>query len=269
MSSIAHRQGVMGTDYRTEEVLAASFLAASIPVWIFILIGISRLGVEAEMTAIEKGDVEQAVSVTPMIDFDSPLLKGGGKKVKLPAEWAAPPPRKKAAVASTNATDDPDAIPDPMPVYDGGAPPDPDAATTDNPDAEVNPETGEGGGEPGEEPGGEGEGGSAGSPDGGTKDKAKARAARIYASRLRRFFKAGFRCPKRPEGAPPCLAGATASISGDLTVTSVSFTGCGQPEVDSAAQAALNSRKGMQAPPPPEEYPELQRPVFGFTYTCK
>src|SRR5690606_27772719 len=155
----------------------------------------------ADAVAIEKGDVEQAVEVTPMIDFDSPILKGGGKKVKLPDEWAAPPaPRREAAVASPNAKDDPDAIPKPMPVFDGGAPPAPDASTTTDSDADVNPPPGEGGGKPTDEPGGDGEGGTSGSTDGNTDDRLRARAARQYAGRLSAFFKGGFVCPQLPEG---------------------------------------------------------------------
>lgn len=272
MSSIAHQQGVLGSDYRTEEVLAASFIAASIPVWIFILIGISRLGVQAEGVQIEKGDVEQAVEVTPMIDYDHPVLKGGGKKVKLPDAWAPPPePRREAAVASPDAKDDPGAIPDPnLPVYDGGTAPNPDGGTTTDPDASMNPPTGEGGGSPdGGESGGDGDGGSPGSKDGNTDDRLLARAARLYRGRLTSFFKAGFRCPKLPEGAQKCSPTGSASISG-LTVTSVSFQGCGVAEIDAAARAALQSKQGQQIPPPPEEYKEkLTFSSFPIQYQCK
>lgn len=270
MSSPAHQTGVFHTDHRPEEVLAASFIAASVPVWIVIIWSISKLGmVAAGVPEVEQG-LATPIRVTPMIDMDSPLLKGGGKKAKLPESWAAPPaPRQESAVVSPNAKDDPDAIPKPMPVFDGGTAPDPDAAVTTNPDADVSPPTGEGGGKPGDLPGGDGDGGSPGSTNGNTTDRARVRAASLYNGRLASFFRAGFRCPQLPEGAQKCSPTGSVTISGDLTVTSVSFSGCGVPEIDSAAQSALNSKKGQQVPPPPAEYPDLQPSSFGVTYVCR
>ena len=272
MSTFAHGQGVFGTDHRPEEVAAAAFIAASMPVWIIIAWSITRLGLHAEgVPNVEKGTATP-IRVTPMIDMDSPVLKGGNKKVKFPSAWEVAPkptPRQKSAVVSPNSVDDPDAIPDPMPVYDGGAPPDPDASTTTNPDADVSPETGTGGGEPGELPGGEGDGGSPGSPDGNTTDRLKVRAAMQYRARLTSFFKAGFRCPQLPEGASKCSPTGSVTISGGLVVTSTSFAPCGVIEIDSAAQSVLTSKQGQSVPPPPEEYPELQMSSISFTYSCK
>jgi hypothetical protein len=206
-----------------------------------------------------------------MIDMDSPILKGGNKKVKLPKEWEVAPrpvPRQDSAVVSPNAKDDPDAIPGPKPIYDGGTAPDPDGSTTSDRDAEVSPEHGEGGGKPGDLPGGEGAGGTPGSPNGNTTDRARVRAAQMYQGRLVSFFKAGFRCPPLPEGAPKCSPSGSVTISGGLIVTSTSFSPCGVPEIDSAAQAVLNSKRGQQVPPPPADYPDLQVSSLGISYNC-
>ncbi len=268
MSTFAHGRGVLGTDYRPEEVLASTFIAASIPVWLFLLWNVSGLSVVAAGPPnIEKGTAIP-MKVTPMIDMDSPLLKlGGGKKVKLPTEWEVAPPvvkqREAAAVVSPNAKDDPNAIPDrDLPIYDGGTAPDPDAEAVRDPEITD-------AGEPSDGNVNEGGGSAAGSPDGSATDPTKARAARFYHGRILAFLKAGFICPSLPEGAPKCSPSGSVTISGDLTVSGVSFSGCGVPEIDAAAQAAINAKKGQQIPPPPENHPELQPSSFSVTYVCK
>ncbi len=265
MSALAHGKGVLGTDYRPQEVLASSFLAASVPVWLFILIGISRLHAPAEGVHIEKGDVEQAVKIIPMIDFDSPLLKlGGGKAVKLPDVWAPPPvpQRKDEAVVSTKGKDDVKEIPDRrLEVYDGGTAPDPDAETTDNPEPD---DAG-----PADADAPDGGGSQLGSPDGSVVDKRKGRALNRYKGRLRRFFKIGFRCANRPEGAPGGSAGAYFAIGGDGTVLSFTFTPSNIPEIDAIAKSTAQSKVGQQIPPYPEKYPEMKQSGQSVAYGCK
>ena len=265
MSSLAHRQGVLRTDHRAEEVLAAGLIAASVPVWIFILIGISRLHRVAEGTQIEKGDVEQAMQVTPMLDLDSPLLKlGGGQQVKMPDEWAPPPvpQREQAAVVSTKGKDDPNESPDPsLPVYDGGAPPDPDAEAVEN------PEPNDAGPTDADAP--DGGGSLSGDPDGSVEDPAKGRARSQYKGRLMSFFKAGFRCPQMPEGAGGGTASAYFTLSGDGTVVSFTFTPSNVPEIDSVAKATAQGKVGQQIPPYPEKYPEMKQTGQSVVYGCK
>jgi len=150
------------------------------------------------------------------------------------------------------------------------AAPDPDAATSADGDASVSPDKGEGGGKPdAEASGGDGEGGSPGSKKGNTTDRLLARAATQYNGRLAAFFRAGFRCPQLPEGAKKCSPTGSVTISSGLVVTSASFNACGVPEIDSAAQAVLMSKKGQQVPPPPAEYPQLQQAGHTIVYQCK
>jgi hypothetical protein len=256
----AHGRGVLGTDHRPHEVLGASLLGTSVPVWIFILwswSGLHRTGVAPD---IEKG-LGVPIEITPVIDMESPLMKKGAK-VQLPKEWQVQEPQvsgtDKAASVSTSAPDDPDAIPEPgLEVVDGGEVPDPDAS-----DAAA--------GDPGDASAGQG-GGSPEGADGGMRerDPEEERAARLYRGRITAFLRAGFVCPQLPEGAPRCSPSASVTIAGDLTVTSVSFSPCGVPEIDSAAGGSINSKKGQAIPPPPESYPHLQPSAFAVSYVCK
>jgi hypothetical protein len=264
MTAAARVRGVLGTDYRPEEVLAACVAATVMPIAVVGAVAISQLDVLGAVPEVDPG-MGTPIRVKPMIDMDSPLLKLGGK-AQLPKEWQQPEPQQQAnvreqtAVVSPQAKDDKNAIPDDdIPLHTGDAGPDPDA--------EVVKEGEQASSDAGTEAAG---GGSpAGSKDGTETDPLKARAASRYHGAILGFLKAGFVCPQLPEGAPKCSPSASVTIAGDLTVTSVSFAPCGVPEIDAAAGAAAKAKQGQSIPPPPENYPELQPSSFSVAYVCK
>jgi hypothetical protein len=256
--------------YRPSEIATALFAALSVLVWSVVLLSLSALGKEAAVASIGVPD-EVPIEVKPVLDLDSPLLKGkGGKKyrAKVPKEWAAePPPRPEDDSAkthvSTKSKDDVESIPD------AGQ----DLADADPDKKEDAGEKGAGGAAPDDgDSAGTGEGGSPGSPDGqeNPEDPLKALAFTRYRAANIAHFKAGFVCsPDVPaEVRASCVASAVFNMSGDGTVTSVSFSPCGDAGVDGPARATAESKRGTQAPPTPEKYPEFFSPVLSVTYRC-
>jgi hypothetical protein len=260
--------GVLGTDYRSTEVLVALFVALSVPIWSVVLIAIAELDKQADAPHITPGDAVP-IQVTPVVDLDSPLLKLGGKKVKakLPDRWVKPQrPTKieeRKAQVSTKAGDDVDDIPpEDLEVSDAGEAIAPDAEVADQVDMpEDNVDAGE-----------EGSGGghAAGSKYGTETDPLKARAAGQYHDRILRFLKQGFSCPNVPDDIKKtCRPSASVAIGGDGTVTSFSFNPCGNEAIDGAARSAISSKVGQQIPPPPEKYKDLRPNSFSVAYVCR
>jgi hypothetical protein len=250
----------MGTDYQPAEVMVATFVALGVMVWTVVLLTMSQLGLHAKAPEITAGDA-MPIKVKPVIDMDSPLLKLGGKKVraKMPEMWAkAPPPRpisERQAHVSTKAGDE--IPPDDLEVSDAGEPPDPDAEVAENADPMEDTDAGEvgvGGGSP------------AGSKEGTETDPLKARAASQYHGRISGFLRSGWGCPAGVK--PGCASSASVSISG-LTVSSVSFAGCGDAALDSAVRAHMQGKVGQSIPPPPENYPDMAPNNFSVTFVCK
>lgn len=265
--------------YRPSEIATAAFAALSVLVWSVVLLSLSALGKEAAAADIGVPD-EIPIEVKPVLDLDSPLLKGkGGKKykAKVPKEWAkTPPPRKATAEqpepgeaktqVSTKAKDDAEAIPDDdNELVDG---------KTDDDDGNEaagggRSERGGGGGEP---ISGTGEGGSPGDPNGtdNPDDPLKALALTNYRNIVIGFFRGGFACgPDVPDDVrQSCTPTAVFSVAGDGTVTSVSFSPCGNAAVDGPASASANGKKGAQLPPAPEKYPEFLLSSWTVTYRC-
>ena len=58
------------------------------------------------------------------------------------------------------------------------------------------------------------------------------------------------------------------TISG-LTVSGVSFNGCGNPIIDGPAKAHAQGKVGQSIPPPPEKYPDMAPSSFTIVYRCK
>ena len=269
MTSAASRalrpRGVLGSDYEPNEVLVAACIALSVPVWSAVLLSMSDLDKQANAVSIAPGDAVP-MRVNPVVDLDSPLLKLGGKKVRaeLPAKWRKPEPtktvRERQAIVSTKAQDDPDAAPPGhLTVSDSGKPIDPDAevvAQADEPNEDVPDASleGAGGGSP------------AGSKEGTEVDPLKARAASLYHGRISAFLYGGWSCPQGAQAG--CTASAGVSLSGGV-VSGVSFRGCGDPTLDTAARAHIQGKVGQSIPPPPENYPELAPNSFNVTYVCK
>jgi hypothetical protein len=263
--------GVLGSDYRTEEVVTAACIALSVPVWLTVLLSVTNLDLLGKAREIDPG-AEVPIHVKPVIDMDAPALKLGGKKVraKMPKEWADPEPRpqptSRTATPSTKASDDPNAAPPPdLPLNDAGPPPEDaglieDAATTgDLADADVESE-GEGGGRP--------EG-----VDSGTSTEVNCETngpvAGAYRVRIQRFFSSGVACGDVPaEEKQSCRPTASFSVSGGI-VSSFSFNGCGNATIDAAAQAAASSKVGQSFPPVPELCPNLEQNSASVTYVCR
>ncbi len=272
-ATAGYRPGVFGTDYSSFEVLVASCVALSVPVWSALLLSMSALGDHANAPSIAPND-EIKMSVKPVVDMESPLLKlggGKGKKIKLPSEWVKPPPQTEPnpddaagpakAQVSTKAGKTEDDITDAGIDDDpDGEAIDPDAAVGDDPDAGND---GSGGNTGDEVP--EGGGTADGSPLGTETDPLKARAASQYHGRILGFLYQGWSCT--PNSKRECRASVSVSLSG-TTITGVSFKGCGDPSIDGPAQALANSKVGQSIPPPPENYPELVPPSFNVSYGC-
>jgi hypothetical protein len=269
-AAVAARQlpGVLGTDYRSTEVLVALFVALSVPVWSVVILAVAELDMQADAPAITAGDAVP-IRVTPVVDMDSPLLKLGGKKVKakLPDRWVKPQlPTKieeRTAQVSTKAKDDVNDIPpEDLEVSDAGEAIAPDAEVADQVDMpEDNTDAGE-----------EGSGGghASGSKHGTETDPLKGRAANQYHDRILRFLKRGFSCPAVPaEVKKTCRPSASVSIAPDGTVTSFSFNACGNEAIDGAARTAISGKVGQQIPPPPEKYKDLRPNSFSVAYVCR
>ncbi len=260
--------GVLGTDYRSTEVLVALFVALSVPVWSVVLLAITGLDSQGDAPIITPGDA-LPIKIIPVVDLDSPLLKLGGKKVraKLPDRWVKPQrPTKieeRKAQVSTKAEDNEEDIPpDDLEVSDGGEAIAPDAEVADQVDMpEDNTDAGEQG---------SGGGHAAGSKHGTETNPLKARAANQYHDRILRFLKRGFSCPPVPaEDKKSCRPSASVTIAGDGTVTSFSFNPCGHEAIDGAARSAISSKVGQQIPPPPEKYEDLRPNSFSVAYVCR
>lgn len=268
------RPGILGTDFSGFEVLVASCVALSVPVWSALLLSMTQLGEHANVPGIAPAS-EIKMSVRPVVDMESPLLKlggGKGKKIKLPSEWDKPAPKEPAepdegsaprkAQVSTKAGKDVEDITDAG--LEEGDPDaeaiDPDASVDDDPDASTD---GAGGNTGQEVP--EGGGTADGSPLGTETDPLKARAASQYHGRILGFLYQGWRCP--PDAKRECRANVSVTLSG-TTITGVSVTPCGHPSIDGPAQALANSKVGQSIPPPPENYPELIPPSFNVSYGC-
>ena len=273
-ASAGYRPGVFGTDYSSFEVLVASCVALSVPVWSALLLSMTELGEHANVPEIAPAS-EIPMQVKPVVDMDSPLLKlggGKGKKIKLPDEWVKPPPQAKPdpedQAAPAKAQVSTKAGKEEKDITDAGLDDDPDAEAID-PDAAVGDDPdagndGSGGNTADEIP--EGGGTADGSPLGTETDPLKARATVLYADRIRAFLYQGWRCP--PGAKTECAATAAVSLSG-TSITSVTFNGCGDPVLDGAASGHANGKVGQNIPPPPESYPELTPPSFTITYVCR
>jgi hypothetical protein len=222
---------------------------------------------------IDKSD-ETPVQVTPVLDLDSPLLKLGGKKPKLPDMWAAPPKptpavAKPEAFASTKAGEKVEDIPpEDKDMADAGTEPPPeDAAVSEElADAAAEETTDANPIEVSDLPPGVTEEGDPGGVKGGTEtDPAKVNAAKMYHARVTSFlnrFMSG-QCA----GAEGVGTGATISLSG-LTVTAVSVAPSGNAEFDSRVPGALAGAVGQSIPPPPENFPEFLKPSFSVGVRC-
>lgn len=247
------------------------------------------------------------VRVVPVLDLDAPALKLGGRRAeaRLPDTWVRKPPRapepepapetKREARPSPRADASESDIPPPdMPVADAGTTP-PDAAPEPGSDAAPEAESDAGpadapgvaaasgeplvGAAPGEGAGGSGPASSVagpGHPDGvagGTEtDPLKARAADVYRSRLIAWFSGRFRVSGSGLAQATLTklrAGATVQIGAGRRVAGYTMSSSGNAVFDQATKAALESTRGQELPPPPENYPDLVQAQISLTFVCK
>jgi hypothetical protein len=272
-AALARPRGVLGTDYQSFEVLVATCIALSVPVWSALLLSMTNFDSYGTAPAIAPTD-EINMKVKPVIDMDSPFLKlggGKGKKIQLPDAWKkkvvpTTKPEDKSAAApkaqvSTKAGDSEDDITDAGLETDPDAEAiDPDAAVGDDPDAAAD---GSGGATGDDAP--EGGGTADGSPIGTETNPLKVNAINKYRGRIHAFLYAGWRCPTTAKA--ECTATATVQLSG-TSITSASVSGCGDGAVDGAASAHANSKVGQSIPPPPENYPDIVPPSMTIAYRC-
>lgn len=274
---------VQPSAYRGSELLVALFGALSVVAWTLVLLSLEN-AYHADAPAITAGDAVP-VKVTPVLDTESPLLAGHGKRVraKMPEMWdKKPPPRPSPKAASpkpapeVSTKSDPDQAPQEQDDKPG------DSNTDEkDPDDEEPGEEGAGGAAPNADPGApDGEGGGppssgdgkadAGAGEGGDEeDPLRAYAFKQYRARVQGALSGGFSCDGIPEAVQKsCRPRVVFTISG-LNVSGYSLASGCDPAVDAKAKAAAAAKVGSQLPPPPEKYPDFAGTSWGATFGCR
>jgi len=263
--------GVFG-DFRRYEValaLAAAFALQAGAIFALRAVNLDR---KAEAPEIDKGP-SVPVKVVPVLDLDAPSLKLGGKRdrMKLPDRWIKPKPKPRVeekAFVSTKAEQTEEAIPPkeievaksetPVP------PPEAEVAKAVETPIEAQPKE-----EP--PPNVDTEGHEDGVKGGTETDPLKARAVDIYREKIRGWFSRRFRVSGSglpAEEITKFRVVATVTLSGGRSVAGYSIVPSGNAAFDSAARAALDSAKGDELPPPPENYPDIVQNQISLTFTC-
>ncbi len=274
-------------DFRTAEIVTAALVALPIPFVAAFALAVSSAANSSDYPAIDRG-AATPIRVRPVLDLESPNVKlGGGKvKVKMPKAWADPPAptAPHEARVSTKAKDEVGAIPPKdMPLAQPNTLEQPQAsasaepvASSDSPPLEDAPPTTVGGSTDG--PPGDtntaplGPGAPGGDPNGDPNaDPKKRNAARRYLGRVVSWFTSRFHAACQnltPEERAKFRAVASVTLGADGTVLSFSLSKSGNPEIDGAAERAMQSAQGQQVPPPPEDFPELRPNSTNVTFVC-
>lgn len=274
-------------EFRTVEVFLAALVALPIPFVAAFALAVSSSEKTVELPAADRG-MAVPIRVRPVLDLDSPNVALGDGTVKptMPKAWADPP----AAMASLQA---PAKIKPSLEPAPGNAPlvagpktaPKPNdvavlepAASSATPPPEVPTPLG-GSSEAvssavantvSSTPAGPGVPG--GAPDGDpSADTRKRNAARQYLGRVVSWFTSRFHAACQnltPEERAKFRASASVTLGADGTVLSFSLSNSGNPEIDGAAERAMQSAQGQQIPPPPEDFPELRPNSTRVTFVC-
>lgn len=259
-------------NYHPGEIAIALVVAAAVQVSAVFLLRASNLQRPADVAEIDTGS-SVPVKVVPVLDLDAPALKLGGKRdhAKLPDRWLKPrakPRAEQKAFASTKAEKTAEAAPPKeMEVAKADTPvPPPEAEVVKEvetpievPKEETPPANVD---EKGHEDG---------AKDGKETDPLKARAVDIYRDKIRSWFSRRFRVSGSglsPEDIVKYRVSATVILSSGRSVASYSIVPCGQAAFDDAARRALESAKGDELPPPPENYPDILQSQISLTFTC-
>ncbi len=259
-------------NFSTAEIIFALVVAANVQAGAILLLRVSNLHKTAEVAEIDTGS-SIPVKVIPVLDLDAPTLKLGGKRdpAKLPDRWLKPKVKKRVkeeAFVSTKAEKTAEsAPPKEMDVAKADTPvPPPDAEVAkqvetpvevpkeDKPPANVD--------EKGHEDG---------SKDGKEMDPLKARAVDLYRDKIRGWFSRRFRVSGSGlsrEEIVKVRVSATVRLSNGRSVADFSIVSSGQAAFDNAARKALESAKGEELPPPPENYPDIMQTQISLTFTC-
>ncbi|MDC0748904.1 TonB C-terminal domain-containing protein [Polyangium mundeleinium] len=261
------------SDFRVHEIAFAVICAVGLQGGALLLLRAADLDRPALAPEIDKGP-SVPVKVVPVLDLDAaPALKLGGKRdpAKLPDRWLKPRAKRRVeekAFVSTKAEKTEEAIPPKeIEVAEAKTPvPPPEAEVAkvvetpieEPAKAEPPPNVDEKGHEDGVK--------------GGTEmDPLKARAVDIYREKIRGWFSRRFRVSGSglsPEEITKFRVAATVTLSGGRSVGSFAIVSSGQAAFDAAARAALESAKGEELPPPPENYPDIVQSQISLTFTC-
>jgi hypothetical protein len=271
-------------DFKQSELALAAIVALPIPFLAAYALALQSGPHGPDLPSIDRG-AAVPIRVKPVLDLESPNVKlGGGKvKVKMPSAWAdpAPPAQLSEVRPSTRAKDDPAAIPSKeLPLASSSSPDVPPDARSAAPVASSDaasgnaPPTTSGGAEvgsgDGKAPPGPGDPG--GDPNGDPNaDPRKKNAARRYLGRVVAWFTSRFRAPCAnipPEERARYRAVASVTLGPDGTVVGYTLSKSGNPDIDSAAERAMQSAQGQQVPPPPEDFPELRPNSTNVTFVC-
>lgn len=259
-------------NYSTAEIIFAIVVAANVQAGAVLLLRLSNLHKPAQVAEIDTG-ISIPVKVVPVLDLEAPSLKLGGKRdhAKLPDRWLRPKVKRRAkreAFVSTKADKVEEAIP-PKEIALAKAetpPPPPDVEVAkdvetpvevpkvETPPANVDIK-----------------GHEDGSKDGKEMDPLKARAVDLYREKIRGWFSRRFRVSGSglsPEEIVKFRVPATVTLSNGRAVAGFSIVPCGQAAFDAAARKALESAKGEELPPPPENYPDIAQTQISLTFTC-
>jgi hypothetical protein len=261
------------SDFRPSELAVALFFAFAALTGAAFALSASALDRPAAVSEIDRGHAFP-VKVVPVLDLDSPLLKLGGQRdrLKLPDRWVkqAPKPRveQKSFVSAKAGKTEKDAPPRDVKMADAGTkPPPPDAEIAKQVDTPLTTVVDAG------PPANVDQIGHAdGVKEGTETDPLKGRAVDLYRSKIAAWFSGRFRVSGSGMPKEELLkhrVSASVTVAPDHTVTGYNLTPSGNAAFDAAARAALESAKGQQIPPPPENYPDVVQSQINVTFVCR
>ncbi|HRI68355.1 MAG TPA: energy transducer TonB [Polyangium sp.] len=259
-------------NFHTAEIIFAIVVAANVLAGSVLLLRLSNLHKPAAIAEVDTG-VSIPVKVVPVLDLDAPTLKLGGKRdhAKLPDRWLRPKVKRRAkreSFVSTKAEKTEEAAPPKEIEVAKAATPPPSPETEMAKEVETPVEV------PKEEtpPANvDVKGHEDGSKDGKEMDPLKARAVDLYREKIRGWFSRRFRVSGSglsKEEIVKFRVPATVTLSNGRAVADFSIVPSGQAAFDAAARKALESAKGDEIPPPPENYPDIAQTQISLTFTC-
>lgn len=259
--------------FKAHEIVLATACALLVQTGAVISFHFAQLERPAELPEIEKSP-SIPVKVVPVLDLDAPTLKLGGTRDprKLPDRWLKPRQKPRAvdkAFVSTKADKTLEAIPPKeLEVAKAGTPTPPKEAEKAK---EVEAQVVEKNDMPPPPPNVDAKGHEDGSKSGTETDPLKARAVDLYREKIRSWFSRRFRVSQSglgPEEITKIRVSASVTLSGGRQVAGYSISPSGNAAFDKAAQSALESAKGDELPPPPENYPDILQSQISLTFTC-